>query len=125
MNRTALLLIVASVLMSALAQIVLKAGMTNSSVAQSLASGVRWSSVAVVAGNPLVLLGLAMYFASALVWLIVLARVDVSLAYPFVGLGFIVTMLLGWLVHGEALTLVRVAGTLLIVGGVVLLATRG
>ena len=125
MNKTVLLLIVASVLMSALAQIVLKAGMSSSSVVQGLASGMRWSTAAVVAGNPLVLLGLAMYFASALVWLIVLARVDVSLAYPFVGLGFIVTMLLGWLVLGETLTMVRVAGTLLIVGGVFLLSARG
>jgi multidrug transporter EmrE-like cation transporter len=65
---------------------------------------------------------LLIYFLSAGVWLFVLARVDVSLAYPFVGLGFILTMLLGWLIRGEILSVNRVAGTALIVMGVVLLA---
>jgi multidrug transporter EmrE-like cation transporter len=65
---------------------------------------------------------LLIYFLSAGVWLFVLARVDVSLAYPFVGLGFILTMLLGWGMRGEILSVHRVAGTALIVAGVVLLA---
>ena len=68
------------------------------------------------------ILGLGIYFASAAVWLLVLARVDVSLAYPFVGLGFVVTMLLAWAVHGEVLSTGRIAGTLMICAGVVVLA---
>lgn len=121
MNKSVLALIVSSVLLSSLAQIVLKSGMGHPRVAESLAQG-GWSSAWSIATNPWVLGGLAIYFSSAVVWLLVLARVEVSLAYPFVGLGFVVTMLLGWWVHGDTLNLARVGGTLLIVGGVVLLA---
>jgi drug/metabolite transporter (DMT)-like permease len=122
MNRSVFALIVASVLMSSLAQVVLKAGMSSPAVTQGLAEGTRWSAATSVAGHPMVLLGLAIYFASAMVWLLVLARVDVSLAYPFVGLGFVVTMLLAWFFQGESPTPARIAGTLLIAAGVAVLA---
>jgi multidrug transporter EmrE-like cation transporter len=56
------------------------------------------------------------------VWLFVLARVDVSVAYAFVALGFFLTMTLGVLLLGEALTLAKVAGILLVVFGVWLVA---
>jgi multidrug transporter EmrE-like cation transporter len=48
--------------------------------------------------------------------------VEVSLAYPFVGLGFVITMLLGWWIHGDTLSLMRVGGTVLIAVGVAVLA---
>ena len=121
MNRAVFALIVVSVLMSSLAQIALKGGMSSASVSHALASGGRWTAAATIATSPLVLLGLGLYFASALVWLFVLARLQVSLAYPFVGLGFVVTMLLGWWIHGDTLSLARVAGTLLIALGVVVM----
>ena len=70
-------------------------------------------------------MGLTLYFLSAVVWLLVLSRVEVSFAYPFVGIGFILTMLLGWLAMGDTMSLARVAGTLLIAGGVVLIARGG
>lgn len=124
MKYTTILLIVVSVLMSAVAQIVLKAGMSAPTVTSALAGESRVMALVTALTNPIVLAGLTIYFLSAVVWLLVLARVDVSFAYPFVGLGFVVTMLLGWLVHGEILTLGRVAGTLLIGLGVVLIATR-
>lgn len=121
MSKILLTLILLSVLMSSAAQLVLKTGMSDPRVAEGLSSGVAPAVVA-VGTNLWVLGGLAIYFCSALVWLLVLSRVQVSLAYPFVGLGFVVTMLLGWWLHGDTLNTARVAGTLLIVAGVVLLA---
>lgn len=122
MTSSVFALVLVSVLLSSLAQIVLKAGMSNSSVLQALAGGLSWATAANIATQPLVIAGLAVYFASAVVWLLVLARLEVSLAYPFVGLGFVVTMIAGWLVHGDSLTLGRVAGTLLVAAGVVVMA---
>ena len=121
MNRSVLALVLSSVLMSSFAQIILKAGMSSADVLTA-SGGDRWGLARAVAFNPWVLAGLALYFASAVVWLFVLAKLDVSLAYPFVGLGFVVTMLLARLVHGEALTPTRIAATLLIAAGVLLLA---
>jgi drug/metabolite transporter (DMT)-like permease len=122
MNKTVGLLILTNVLLTSVAQILLKGGMGSAPVVRALADGFRWSTAAVIAGNPLVLTGLTMYFLSAVVWLVVLSRVQVSLAYPFIGAGFIVTMLLAWFIHGETLTSARVAGTLLIAVGVAVLA---
>ena len=122
MDKSVLTLIAVNVTMASLGQIVLKAGMSATPVLDSLAKGIGWSTVSIVLLHPLVVLGLMMYVGAALVWLLVLARIDVSLAYPFVGLGFILTMFLGWAVHDEVLNFARVTGTLLIACGVVFLA---
>ena len=122
MNRSVFALVLASVLMSAVAQIVLKGGMSSANVSHGLASASKMHAAVVVGTNPWVLCGLALYFLSAIVWLFVLARVDVSIAYPFVGMGFLVTMLLAWLIHGEPFTLAKLLGTSLIAAGVVVLA---
>ena len=52
-----------------------------------------------------------------------LSRTEVSFAYPFLGLGFVLVSLAGWQFLGEAVTLQRFAGTLLVSVGVVVLAT--
>jgi multidrug transporter EmrE-like cation transporter len=122
LNRSTLLLILANVAMTSLAQIVLKAGMSAPEVVRALAGGVRLSAMVTVFLHPWVVIGLVLYAGAAVVWLLVLARVDVSLAYPFVGLGFVVTMVLAWAFMGEALNATRIAGTLLIAAGVVVLA---
>jgi drug/metabolite transporter (DMT)-like permease len=65
---------------------------------------------------------MCLYVGGALVWLVVLTRVEVSLAYPFVAMGFVLTLILGWWLQGDSIGLMRVAGTLLIAAGVVLVA---
>lgn len=125
MHTSTFLLIIGSVAMSAFAQILLKTGMSDLHIGASLAAR-RWGELALQVGtNHWVVLGLALYFLSAVVWLGVLARVEVSFAYPFVGIGFIFTMLLGWLLMGDTINLQRAAGTLMIAGGVVLIARGG
>jgi len=125
MRLSTLLFILASVAMSAAAQIVLKLGMNGANIGPSL-GGRRWGEAAwLVVTNPLVGAGLALYFLAAIVWLLVLSRVEVSFAFPFVGIGFVLTMLMGWLLLGDSLSLARVAGTLLIASGVVLIARGG
>jgi multidrug transporter EmrE-like cation transporter len=118
MKAEALALALLSILMSAMAQILLKIGMGSAAVQQSLgdATSVLLSSFATWQ----VLAGLALYGAGALVWLFVLARVDVSAAYPFVGLGIAVTAFAGVLLLNEPLSLMRVLGTGLVVAGVLL-----
>ena len=122
MTRSVLLLVLVSVLLSSVAQIALKGGMSSPGVGAASAGEFNLAMVRTIALNPKVLFGLFLYFASAAVWLFVLARIDVGLAYPFVGIGFIVTMLLAWAIHGEVPTPGRIAGTLLICAGVVVLA---
>jgi drug/metabolite transporter (DMT)-like permease len=121
MNTIVLLLIVSSITLSAVAQIALKHGMSAPEVQSALAAHGAGALVS-VASNAFVWIGLALYGAGAVLWLGVLARVDVSQAYPFVGLGFILTMLFAVAFLGEPLSFTRIAGTLLIVAGVVFVA---
>lgn len=114
-------LIFLSVAITAVAQVVLKRGMSASGMHEAL--GMGWvSATAAIATNAWVLLGLALYFLGALIWLVVLNRVPVSFAYPFVGLGFVLTALLAWGALGEVFSAARVFGTLLVMLGVVLIA---
>ena len=108
--------------MSAMAQILLKYGMNSVTVQRALEDGISSKTVWLVGTNIGVVSGLVVYFASALVWLIVLAKVDVSLAYPFVSLGVVLTALLGCLFFGEIITLPRLFAILCICIGVVVLA---
>ena len=116
------LLILASVSLSALAQIALKAGMSTPSVVGAMRDAPAREFLFEVATNARVVGGLTLYFASAALWLLVLARMPVSAAYPFVGMGFVLTMLLGWLFLGESVGLSRLGGTAMVALGVVLIA---
>jgi multidrug transporter EmrE-like cation transporter len=120
MTLRLMLLILVSVSLSALAQIALKAGMSSPGVQQAL-TGNRLPLVA-IAASPQVVGGLLLYACGAVLWLLVLARLDVSFAYPFVGLGFILTMILGGLLLDEPLGAARIAGTLLVATGTILVA---
>lgn len=122
MNFKLFLLIIGSVSLSALAQIALKAGMSSVSVQHSTSFENWFATLGVAAVNLQVVAGLALYALGAVVWLLVLAKVDVSFAYPFVGLGFILTMLLGWWWLNEPVGLTRLIGTLMVASGVFLVS---
>lgn len=118
MTVITLISILISVAFSVGAQILLKHGMSNISIDTN-----GWLSLSYsILTNGFIILGLVSYGMSMVVWLYVLSKVDVSRAYPFVGLGFIGTMVFANYFLNEAITLPKVVGTLLIVVGVVLLA---
>lgn len=123
MTYRLLLLILASVSLSAVAQLCLKLGV-RAAGASGLATGVEGAGrgMAAFLTSPFVIVGLGLYGFGALLWLYVLARLPLSAAYPFVGLGFVMTMLIGLLALGETLSAGRVAGTLLIAVGCILVA---
>ena len=121
---TVLALIFISVTISAIAQVTLKQGMSSPAVQQGLTGG--WLEIVIaVASNLYVWLGLIFYALGAVLWLGVLAKVDVSIAYPFVGLGFILTALFGVFLLGEAFSVIRFVGTCLVVLGIVLVTHQG
>lgn len=112
------LLIFASVSLSAVAQLALKMGVTpGDSRAESV--GAEFGRLL---QSPMVYVGLGLYGVGALMWLFVLARAPLSAAYPFVGMGFVLTMLAGAVFLNESISPMRIGGTLLIAVGCVLVA---
>ena len=117
------LLILLSVAMSACAQLLLKLGVGAASAGEAVGAepGVAARGMAFLL-SPWVIAGLALYGLGAVVWLFVLQKVPLSAAYPFVGMGFVFTMVLGVTALGETLTMGRIIGTLMIAAGCVTVA---
>jgi multidrug transporter EmrE-like cation transporter len=59
------------------------------------------------------------YAASAVVWMIVLSKVEAGFAYAFISLGFVLVSVFGFLVFHEHLTTFRVIGIALICAGLI------
>jgi len=74
-----------------------------------------------MATNPFVFFGLAIYLIGTVFWLAALSRVDLSFAYPFASLSYVIMLVASWLMFNEQITLSRVLGTLVIGIGVLLI----
>jgi multidrug transporter EmrE-like cation transporter len=116
-----LIIAVVSILFSVAAQFSLKAGMSSAGVRQSLALPFSLQTIFSIITNWNVLGGFLLYGLGAIVWLAVLSKWDVSKAYPLVGLGFGLTMVIGFMA-GEQVTLARVVGVSMICAGIVLVS---
>jgi multidrug transporter EmrE-like cation transporter len=120
MNRAALCYVLAGVMLNAIAQLFLKAAATRLGPLTLQASGMPELLVR-IAAQPRIWYGLTCYGVSVLLWIVALSRVPVSLAYPFLSLGYVVTALAAWQLFGEHLSAQRIAAIALICAGVALL----
>ena len=121
MKGPQLALVLTGVLLNAIAQLLLKAG------AGSLANvELRVSNAAAIASrlvfNVPIIAGLGCYVLSVVVWILALARVEVSVAYPMLSLGYVVNALAAWWLFNESLSGARLAGIGIILVGVWLVA---
>jgi multidrug transporter EmrE-like cation transporter len=121
MNVLSFSLILAGVLLNAVAQLLLKAGTNSIGVFGFTADNVVPVGVR-LASNPYIVGGLGCYVVSVVVWIMALSRVEVSLAYPMLSIGYVVNALAAWYLFGEALTAQRMIGIGTIVVGVFLVA---
>ena len=122
--KTADFAIVATgVLLNALAQLLLKSG--AAAVGPIGGWGALRGAFALFARHPGVIGGLACYVVSVAVWLVALSRVDVSVAYPLLSMGYVVNALLAMWLFGEAVTMQRWLGIAVILVGVTLVASSG
>lgn len=62
------------------------------------------------------------YAVSILLWMAVLSKVEVSFAYPFLSIGYVVAAVVGYYYFGESLSLIRIVGILVICIGVFLIS---
>lgn len=76
-----------------------------------------WESLVALARHPEFYAALGLYGSSTLLWVWILTRVPLSLAYPVVALGMVMVPLIGWYFFGEHLSFKYWVGTALIVAG--------
>ncbi len=115
-----ILLILSSVALNALAQLFVRQGMLKIG-SVSLEIGQLWNMVLSFFTNLYLWGGMLCYAVSLVLWMVVLSKVNVSLAYPFSCVGFIITAVLAYFFLNEPLTLQKCIGIAVICLGVIIL----
>ncbi|MEM1508292.1 MAG: EamA family transporter [Thermofilaceae archaeon] len=72
--------------------------------------------------NKFVILGFSLYALSTLAWLAALSKGELSKLYPLISVNYALALVAGHLLFGEPLTLAKILGVMLIIGGVALIA---
>jgi drug/metabolite transporter (DMT)-like permease len=113
-----LLVLLGAVALAATGQLVLKHGMVQ---AQQTSGESGRSLLLAAASSPWIIGGLMIFAMSAVAWLMTLARVPLSVAYPFNALGYVAILIASTLVLHEHTNLWMWLGTLLVGAGLVLI----
>jgi drug/metabolite transporter (DMT)-like permease len=108
--------------MSALAQVLIKVGALR--IPSEKFTGLNGETVMAffsVLFSKYIFTGMLIYVFSAAMWVWVLTKVDISLAYPFISLSFIITLGFGVTLFQEPLTSMKLLGTAIIIVGCVII----
>ncbi|MEO8039514.1 MAG: SMR family transporter [Betaproteobacteria bacterium] len=121
MTALSFALVLTGVMLNAAAQLLLKAG-TNAIGHFDFSLANAWPVGLKIAQQPAILGGLACYGVSVVVWIMALSRVQVSVAYPMLSLGYVVNAVAAHYLFAEDVNAMRMAGIFIIIVGVVLVA---
>ena len=114
-------LILLGVGLNAVAQLLLRKGMMAVGPFSFSREGL-FAIAPSVALSPFIVAGLASYVVGVAIWMLVLSRVDVSAAYPFLSLGYMVAAICGWLFFAEHISFMRAFGIGLTCIGVIFIS---
>lgn len=68
--------------------------------------------------NPFIMLSIALTLLSGLSWMIAMTKFEISYAYPFTTLGFVLILILSTMLFHEALSWEKILGVLFIISGI-------
>ena len=119
-----IIFILFTVATNAAAQLMLKQGMTNLSAGVVAQENIILKLLMIVF-SPWVFFGLATFVISMASHMYVLSKVDLSFAYPFLSLAYVLVAVLAWQLFGEELGAYKIAGIAFICIGTVLIAQSG
>ena len=109
---------------NAAAQLMLKQGMTTLSPSVLGQENIILKLLMIVF-SPWVFFGLATFVISMASHMFVLSKVDLSFAYPFLSLAYVLVAVLAWQLFGEELGAYKIVGIAFICIGTVLIAQSG
>ena len=121
MTWGAFALVMTGVLLNAVAQLALKASVSDTGVI-SLDMQSLLSSAGTLVSNLWLWVGLTCYAISVVVWILALSRVDVSIAYPMLSIGYILNAVAASHLFNEPMGVGKVIGIGVIILGVYILA---
>ncbi|HEX21554.1 MAG TPA: hypothetical protein ENH19_02750 [Actinobacteria bacterium] len=114
-------LILVSISLAIMGQIFLKMGMNHIG---KVDFSQFTSSLSKMATSPVIIVGLSFYAISAVLWMVVLSQVNLSYAYPFLGLTYVAILFLTKYIFNEYIPPWRWVGTAVIFLGVLISAKQ-
>ncbi len=121
MNLITFIIALGSVSLNALAQIALRKTMLTLGQMPSELSG-YFNLALNLLSNIWFMLGMGCYVISIGLWMVVLGKVEVSLAYPLLSVGYILTAVIGYFFMGENVNLIRIIGLTFICVGIIIIS---
>jgi drug/metabolite transporter (DMT)-like permease len=119
---SSVLLILLSISIAVTGQILLKIGIDRIGVNGIGSTKALISLFSGIIKSPMVLTGLFLYFISEAIWLVILSTVDLSFAYPFIGLSYVLVLILSRFILKEEVNPIRWIGAFIITTGVVIIS---
>ncbi len=117
-----LILIMASVSLAVCGQVSLKIGMNKVGEISSAHLSQPVQTLINMFSNPNVFVGLSLYVCASVIWLVVLSRVDLSFAYPMMGMSYVFILFISKYLLKEDVMPFRWLGAVLICTGVVIIS---
>mgnify|MGYP004006046935 CR=1 FL=1 len=114
----ALLPVFVAIFMASLGQLTMKYAMSGASLAVST----PLETIRAILSKPMVYVGIMFYGVSSFLWLISLSRLPLSYMYPFTALLIVIITFASALLFNEPLSVGKLAGVALIIGGLFVIA---
>lgn len=121
----ALMWLLPAMLLSTTGELFLKRGMNEVGVLDFTATDTLIPTLIKTVTNPNIWIGFFGFGLGSVFWLSVISRVPLSLAYPMLGLMYVIIVIESWIFLGEGLHPLRVLGALVVGLGVAMVGLSG
>lgn len=119
-----ILVLILSISISSAAHVLLKKGMIVHGINSTNIDNL-FSLIYSLITNPWIIGGMFLHVSALGIWLWALSKVDISFAYPFLGLGYVLVSAMAYLWLGEEINSIRTLGMVIIIIGIFVLAKAG
>lgn len=72
--------------------------------------------------NPWIVSGIVATFLAGVSWMLAMTKFEISYAYPFVALNYILVLVAGFFLFNELINATKVIGSILVIAGVIVIA---
>ena len=115
-SKNSLFLLTISIVLGSIGQLLMKSGAKDANIENIY-------ELLLTVFSPLVILGLIAYIIASALWLIILTRMPLSVAYPFGAAAYIIVVFAS-VISGEPLLITRLVGVVLIITGIILVGAQ-
>jgi len=116
------LMVLFTILLTTYGQIVLKWQVSLPSRAPMFTWAREWPTVILLLLRPWVISAFIAAFGASLCWMLALQRLQLSKAYPFMALNFVLVSLMAVPLFGEIMTPTKIAGLIIVMFGLIVLS---